>query len=174
MGIAGLGSIGQHIAGTANHFGLDVIGYKRRASDVPGVRRVYAGDEWGEFLEGLDYLVLTLPDTPETHHLVDAEALKRLPARAWVVNVGRGPLIDSEALAEALRDGHIAGAVLDVFETEPLPADSPLWDLENCYVTPHVAAESFPEDIVEIFRRNYARYRDGEALDYVIDFARGY
>ncbi|MFB4203119.1 Glyoxylate/hydroxypyruvate reductase A [wastewater metagenome] len=174
MGIAGLGSIGQHIAGTANHFGLDVIGYKRRASDVPGVRRVYAGDEWDRFLEGLDYLVLTLPDTPETHHLVDAAALERLPAHAWVVNVGRGPLIDSDALAGALRDGRIAGAVLDVFETEPLPADSPLWDLENCYVTPHVAAESFPEDIVEIFRRNYARYRDGEALDYVIDFARGY
>ncbi|WP_435103613.1 D-2-hydroxyacid dehydrogenase [Arhodomonas sp. AD133] len=174
MGIAGLGSIGKHIASTANHFGLDVIGYKRSPGDVVGVTRVYAGDEWHAFLERLDYLVLTLPDTPETHHLLDAEALRHLPTHAWVINVGRGPLIDSDALAQALRDQRIGGAVLDVFETEPLPTDSPLWQLDNCYVTPHVAAESFPEDIADIFRHNYARYQTGKELDYVIDFKRGY
>ncbi|WP_440995232.1 D-2-hydroxyacid dehydrogenase [Arhodomonas sp. SL1] len=174
MGIAGLGSIGQHIAATANHFGLEVLGYKRSPGEVAGVKRVYAGDEWQDFLGALDYLVLTLPDTAATRHMLDSTALARLPDHTWVVNVGRGPLIDSDALAEALQDGGIGGAVLDVFEEEPLPADSPLWDLENCYVTPHVAAASFPEDIVGIFRRNYEHYRRGEELDYVIDFQRGY
>ncbi|MGD8429152.1 MAG: D-2-hydroxyacid dehydrogenase, partial [Ectothiorhodospiraceae bacterium] len=157
VGIMGLGSIGQHIAATAAHFGMKVLGHKRSPGKVPNVDRVYAGAQLRDFLSQLDYLVITLPHTAETEHLIDASAFDALPSSAVVINVGRGSVVDEPALVDALRDGRIGGAILDVFEEEPLPKDSPLWSLDNVVVTPHVAADSFPEDIVRIFADNYRR-----------------
>ena len=174
LGVAGLGSIGRHIAATGRHFGMRVLGYRRRPGEVEGVERVYAGDQFRAFLAEPDYVVLILPATAESRHLVDSAALAAMRPEAWLINVGRGAVVDEAALAEALRRGRIGGAVLDVFEQEPLPAESPLWGLDDCIVTPHVAAESFPSDIVAIFLENWRRYRAGETLQHGIDFERGY
>jgi phosphoglycerate dehydrogenase-like enzyme len=174
LGVAGLGSIGRHIAATGRHFGMRVTGYRRSPGSVDGVDRVYSDGEFGRFVIDLDYLVLTLPNTPATHHLLGADAIAAMPARARVINVGRGGVVDADALAEALHERRIAGAVLDVFEEEPLPRESPLWTLPGCHVTPHVAARSFPADIAAIFTDNLRRYLDGRELCYRVDFERGY
>ncbi len=174
LGIAGLGSIGRRIAATAGHFGMRVLGYKRSPGEVDGVERVYSGDAFPEFAAAVDYLVLVLPATDETRGLVGAQVLAEMGERAWLINVGRGPVVDQAALVEALRNNVIGGAILDVFEEEPLPSSSPLWRLPNAVVTPHVAAESFPEDIARIFADNWRRYQAGESLLYPIDFERGY
>lgn len=174
LGVAGLGSIGQHLAATGGHFGMHVTGYRREPGEVENVARVYHGDQLHAFLAELDYLVLTLPNTRATHHMIDAEALAAMSPDSCVINVGRGGVIDARALVDALRAERIGGAVLDVFEEEPLPPESPLWDLPGCHVTPHVAAESFPADIVRLFLDNLARYRAGRELDHGIDFDRGY
>ncbi|HKJ95899.1 MAG TPA: NAD(P)-dependent oxidoreductase, partial [Gammaproteobacteria bacterium] len=126
------------------------------------------------FVSEPDYLVLTLPATDSTYHLVDRETLDAMRGDARLINVGRGSLVDEPALVDGLRKGAIAGAVLDVFEEEPLPESSPLWELSNCHVTPHVAADSFPEDIAGIFAENYRRYVAGRELLYRVDFERGY
>jgi phosphoglycerate dehydrogenase-like enzyme len=127
-----------------------------------------------EFLAEPDYLVCVLPDTPETTRLLDEDRLRRLRPGCVLLNVGRGNLIDEQALAAALPRGGLAGAVLDVFEREPLPADSPLWDAPGLVLTAHVAAHSRPADIARIFRANYNRYRAGQTLDHLVDFGRGY
>ena len=136
--------------------------------------RVYAGDEFEAFLAEPEYVVLILPGTRESRHLINAETLAAMRAGAWLINVGRGAVVDEAALASALADGRLGGAVLDVFENEPLAPESPLWSLDNCVVTPHVAAESFPSDIAAIFAENWRRYRAGEPLRHVVDFERGY
>lgn len=174
LGVAGLGSIGLHIVSTGRHFGMRVLGYRRSSGSVEGVERVFSDSEFHAFMADLDYLVLTLPNTPATHRLLDADALAALPERACIINVGRGGVVDAGALAEALRQRRIAGAVLDVFEEEPLPQDSPLWTLPGCHITPHVAARSFPADIAAIFKDNLRRHLDGRDLCYRVDFARGY
>ena len=115
-----------------------------------------------------------LPDTPQTDNLLDAEALSLLPSHACFVNVGRANVVDDDALVAALRAGKLGGAVLDVFEEEPIPQDSPLWDTPNLLVTAHMAAVSHPELIVPIFLDNYRRYRAGSKLTNVIDFDLGY
>lgn len=174
MGICGLGSIGRHIAATGRHFGMRVVGYRRSSGDCDGVDQVYSGDQLHAFLAEPDYLVLALPQTAATHHLIDADALARLRPDATVINVGRGDAIDEAALANALQAGHLRHAVLDVFEHEPLPASSPLWRLPNVTLTPHNAARSFPADIVRLFLTNYERYCRGETLEHLVDFERGY
>lgn len=174
IGVAGLGSIGCHIAAMAASFGMRVLGYRRSAADVAGVERVYASGELHAFLTQLDYLVITLPATPETTHLFDGDTFRAMKGDAMLINVGRGRVVAQDDLVRALRDGRIRGAVLDVFESEPLPDDSPLWDMPNVYITPHVAGESRPEDIIRIFSENYARFMARRPLEHVIDFDRGY
>lgn len=174
LGVAGLGSIGQRVAAAAAHFDMRVTGYKRTPGTVPGVERVQVGGDFAAFAAEQEFLVLVLPGTPETQHLVDARVLAAMAPDAWIINVGRGSAIDQPALVDALAAGRIGGAVLDVLEEEPLPADSPLWDLPNAIITPHVAAESFPEQIVEVFIENLQRFERGEPLLHPIDLARGY
>jgi len=118
--------------------------------------------------------VLTLPDTPETKHFINTDSLKLMKPSAVVMNVGRGCIINEVDLVTALREGVIRGAVLDVFENEPLAQDSPLWQLPNVYITPHTAAMSFPEDIVRIFVENYKRFLQKQPLSHIIDFDLGY
>lgn len=174
LGILGTGSIGRHIAVTGKAFGLGVTGYSRGGAPVDGFDRVFAPGALDEFLAEPDYLVCVLPDTPETRRLLDEERLRALRPDCVLVNVGRGSLLDEAALAAALRRGDLRGAVLDVFEHEPLPADSPLWDAPGLVLTAHVAAQSRPADIARSFLANYNRYVAGEPLHDLIDFQRGY
>jgi phosphoglycerate dehydrogenase-like enzyme len=174
LGIMGTGSIGRHIAIMAAPFGLSVIGYSRGGTPVAGFERIFPAGRLTQFLAEPDYLVCVLPDTPETHHLLDENAFRVLPRRCCLVNIGRGNVIDEAALLDALQQGEIAGAVLDVFQQEPLPADNPLWDAPGLTVTAHVAGQSWPTDIARIFIENYNRYVAAETLKYRIDFERGY
>jgi len=174
LGIVGLGSIGQHLAKTAAGFDLRVIGLNRSGSSCEAVEQVYTQESLSDFLANADYLVLTLPDTANTRHFINADTLAMMKSSAVLINVGRGSLVDENDLVTALQQGQIKAAVLDVFETEPLSQDSMLWEQPNAFVTPHVAAASFPQDVIEIFVENYARFTSNEPLLHVIDFERGY
>ena len=174
LGIIGLGSIGRELALTARHFGIRVTGLNRSGKACDAVEKVYTAADMAAFLEGLDYVVLTLPATSRTRHLIKADTLKLMKPSAVLINVGRGNSICEPDLIEALRGGVIGGAVLDVFETEPLPQDSPLWLMPNVYITPHTSAISFADEIVQVFVDNYRRFIRGEPLQYVVDFELGY
>ena len=174
LGIIGLGSIGRHIAQTARQFGIQVTGLNRSGKPCADVKTVYTIETMARFLKDLDYLVLTLPDTPQTKHFINADRLKLMNPSTVLMNVGRGSIINEADLIWALREDVIGGAVLDVFENEPLAQDSPLWDFHNVYVTPHHAATSFPEDIAGIFIDNYQRFIKEESLRHTIDFESGY
>ncbi|MBU4425330.1 MAG: D-2-hydroxyacid dehydrogenase [Proteobacteria bacterium] len=174
LGICGLGSIGRHIAQTAKHFGMKVWGYKRSYEEVPEVDRIFAGANFGEFLSNPDYLVITLPSTPETMHFFDYDAFHAMKRTSVLISIGRGNVVSERALVRALEEKLIRGAVLDVFEEEPLPGESPLWALPNVVITPHNSGFSFPEDIVKIFAENYRRFVDKKPLKYIVDFSRGY
>ena len=174
LGIIGLGSIGRALALTARHFGIRVTGLNRTGRPCDAVEKVYTADNLGEFLEALDYVVLTLPATRQTRHFINADVLKLMKPSAVLINVGRGNSINEADLVCALREGIIGGAVLDVFENEPLPRESLLWQLPNVYVTPHTAATSFPDDVSSVFVQNYQRYLRQEPLLHVVDFELGY
>jgi len=174
LGIIGLGSIGQHVAHTARSFGIRVTGLNRSGKPCDGVEKVYTEENLAEFLAEPDYLVLTLPDTRQSRNFINAGVLGMMKSSVVLINVGRGSIVNENDLATALQQRQIGGAVLDVFETEPLPSDSPLWGLPNVYITPHFAAASFPEDVVEIFVENYGRFIQGRPLLHLIDFDRGY
>lgn len=174
MGICGLGSIGQAIARTAGHFQMQVLGLSRSATPVPGVKTVYPPQAITELARQVDYLVTVLPNTAETQGLINANVLQALGPTGTLINVGRGAAVNEQALIDALEQNKIAGAILDVFATEPLPTDSPLWGFDNVIITPHNSAVTFPKDIAGIFCDNYRRFTAGEPLNYVIDFQRGY
>lgn len=167
MVIVGLGAIGAHIARLARTLGLHVIGVRRRSrTEHDHVEEIHPPGALLDLLPRADWLVLTCPLTDATRGLIDAAALARLPARAHLLNVGRGPVVDEPALIAALQTGRLAGAYLDVFETEPLPADSPLWDLPNVIITPHDSSISTGNRarVSELFLQNLARWARGEAL----------
>ena len=174
LGIVGLGSIGACLARMASQFGIRVTGLSRSGIPCDKVEKVYASDDFAGFVAEPDYIVLTLPDTIKTKHFIDADKLSLMKPTAVLMNVGRGSLINESDLVTALRKGAIGGAVLDVFENEPLTPDSPLWTLPNVYITPHTAAKSVPEDIVGVFVENYKRFTQGKILAHVIDFDLGY
>lgn len=173
LGILGVGDIGGRLAATGRHFGMRLRGLTR-SGVADGVHESFGPDERLAFADGLDVLVGVLPDTPQTREFVDEELLERLAPGAVFVNVGRGATVDEDALVRALRRGHPAWAVLDVFREEPLPADHPLWELDNAYLTFHTAALSNPEDIVPVFLENLRRWREGKPLRYLMDPGRGY
>ena len=165
MGIVGLGSIGGEVARLAQHFGMHVIGVRRTPrGDEPC--ETWPTDRLHELLPLVDTLVLTAPLTDETRDLIGAPELALLPQGAHVINVGRGQLIDEPALVAALQSGHLGGAALDVFVVEPLPADSPLWNLPNVIVTPHSAGGTplAYQRAADFFATNLARYQAGEVM----------
>ena len=174
IGIMGTGSIGAHIAATAAAFNLNTLGLSRSGHAVDGFDAVWSPAGLDAFLARSHYLVSTLPATPETDRMLNADALARLPEGAVFVNVGRSNVVDHEALVDALTGGRLAAAVLDVFEEEPLPGDSPLWNAPNLSITAHIAAISHPLLIVPVFIENYRRFVAGEPLKYVVDFDAGY
>ncbi len=174
LGIMGLGSIGGHIAKVAAGFGLRLIGMNTSGSHQPGMEQVYTVSRLHEFLAQADHVVAVLPDTPATTGLMDAAAFAAMKPAALFINVGRGNLVDEAALAVALEQGQIAGAVLDVFRQEPLPANSPLWAAPNLAITAHIATRSWPKDVAGIFVDNFRRFQQGLDLKYLIDRERGY
>lgn len=175
LGVMGTGSISRHIAHTAKTFGMNVTGLSRSGAPLPAsFDNVMPVGRLHEFLEEVDYLVSALPQTKETDQLLDTAALARLPAHAYYINVGRSNIIDDEALINAIRGGRLAGAALDVFDEEPLPPESPLWDAPNLSITAHIASASHPSLIVPVFVENYHRYINKQPLKYTVDFDAGY
>ena len=165
--LLGLGGVGREIARLAQGFGMRVIGVRRDPShEVPGVDELHAPDDLPALARRADHLAVTLPLTDATRHLVDAAVLDALPSDAVVVNVGRGAVVDEQALIERLSDGSLAGAALDVFEREPLPRDSQLWALSNVILSPHDTAlvPAEPKRVMDLFLDNLRRYLDGEPL----------
>ena len=164
--VVGLGTLGRGVASRAAALGMRVTGVKRTVEQVTDVERVYPSDDLVEAVEGVDFVVLACPLTDETHHLLDGEVLAAMDGSAYLVNVARGPVVDETALVGALREGEIAGAALDVFEAEPLPEESPLWDMEEVLVTPHRAAATWEyyQLVGDIVRENVERAARGEEL----------
>lgn len=166
--VAGLGEIGRHVAVTFANLGTTVVGVARpggRRPALPGVT-VTDTDSLDAVLPETDILVLATPLTPQTQHLIDARRLGLLPHGAVLVNIARGPVVDQPALIDALRDDRLGGAALDVTDPEPLPADSPLWDLPNVLISPHSASTLASENeyLVGLFIDNLSRWRDGRPL----------
>ena len=174
--VVGMGNIGRAIADRARPFGMRVVGVKRTVGeDDPAwehADELYVTGRLHDALGEADYVAVALPGTPETRHLVDAEAIGATKPGAYFVNVGRGAVVDEGALVEALEGGHLSGAALDVFEVEPLPEESPLWELENVMISPH-STDMVPALInrrqTDLFCENLRRYLAGESLLNVLD-----
>jgi phosphoglycerate dehydrogenase-like enzyme len=141
---------------------------------VAGVERVYPRRELRRALGAADFVVLVVPLNDFTRGMIDEGELAAMRPSAWLINIGRGALVDESALVRALQRRTIAGAVLDVFTTEPLPPAHPLWSLDNAVITPHIAGPNLPEEIAPVFNDNLARYLSGRPLKHVVDRRRGY
>lgn len=177
LGIVGLGKIGQEIARLGNAFGMRVLAVKRSpGQSTDGVNRVVSMEGLEMVLKESDYLVLTVPLTPETKGMIGAKQLELMKPTAILINVARGEVVNQGDLIAALQQGVIAGAGLDVFETEPLESKSPLWQLDNCIITPHCAALSpqYMTRATDLFCRNLDAYLRGEPLPTQVDPKRGY
>jgi len=193
LGIVGYGSIGREIAHVAQAFGMEVLAVKRnvRQPEDSGVNYVIpgTGDPEGVYFHRLyppeallsmvrecDFVVVTVPLTEATRGMIDAKVLAAMKPTAYLINVSRGDVVDEEALVRALQEGQIAGAALDVFSTEPLPAESPLWELPNAIISPHVAGNTtdYNEKAAHLFLENLKRYLAQEELLNRVDRARGY
>ena len=175
--LVGLGGLGGQVARTLAGLGVEVWGLRRSDTPPPdGVARSVRPAELRSALGSVDALVVACPHTAETHHMIGAEELAALPDGAFVVNIARGGVIDEAALVAALADGHLGGAALDVFEHEPLPPDSPLWDMPNVLVSPHRASVVDAENtlIVDLFIDNLRRFLDDRPLRNVYERDRGY
>jgi phosphoglycerate dehydrogenase-like enzyme len=191
MGIVGYGSIGREVGRLARAFGMRVLATKRRVGERrdTGYELPATGDPEGtapakmfppsqlrEMLAQSDFVVLAAPLTPETEGLIGEEELRAMKPNAYLVNIARGQIINEAALIRALQEGWIAGAGLDVFEQEPLSSNSPLWDLENVILSPHVAGFTihYDERATDLFAENLRRYLVGEPLLNLVDRERGY
>lgn len=174
VGIMGLGNLGAQSARMLQAAGFLVRGWSRSRKEIPGVRSFAGSGELAEFLAGTDILVCLLPSTPETEGLIDATLLARLPRGAELVNAGRGPHVRVPDLLAALDSGHLEGAVLDVFEEEPLPAGHPLWSHPRVTVTPHVASTASRPQRARYFAGVIAAHEAGRPLPNLYDPDRGY
>ncbi len=177
VGLIGVGSIGGGAARQLGKLPLHIVGVSRHGRPHPQVHEMVAMDQLDAVLPRLDYLFVSLPATPETVGLFDRRRLQSLKPGAGVINVGRGSTFDYEALANLLASGHLSGAVIDVFDEEPLPPDSPLWAAPNFIVTPHVSADdgdSYVPITLQLFFENFARYVAGESLVNVVRPELGY
>lgn len=178
LGLVGLGSIGLHVAQYASALGMRVIAVREHVDreKPPGVDEVLPSSKLLDLLDQSDYVVLSAPLTPETTRMIDREQLAAMKPDAWLINVGRGPLINEAALIEALRKRRIGGAALDVFNEEPLPPDSPLWDMDNVLITPHTGgvSQKMWERQYVLFAENLRRYLSGRPLLGLVNKQRGY
>jgi phosphoglycerate dehydrogenase-like enzyme len=176
LGILGLGAIGQELARKAAALELRVIGTRRSPGPLPHVEAVHAPEETDTVLGQSDFVVLLLPATPGTENFINAQRLRAMKRSAWLLNFARGALIVDDDLIAAVRSKTIAGAVLDVFREEPLPASHPFWKTEGILVLPHIGG-GHPDRraiVAEMFAENARRYLEGRPLDALVDRARGY
>jgi glyoxylate/hydroxypyruvate reductase len=180
VGIVGLGRVGREVARVARALGMRVIGSRRSAATsgerVDNVDRVLPPDQLRELLTASDYVVLSVPHSADTSGMLGTAELQVMRPTAVLINIARGAIMDEAALVDALRAGRLAGAALDVFQREPLPEDSPLWDMPNVLVTPHSMSTATDENerLVELFCANLRRYLDGDDLLNVVNKVRGY
>ena len=178
VGFVGLGSIGRTAASHASALGMRVIAVREHPEkgSPDGVQQVFAPAQLDTLLSQSDYVVLAAPVTSATNNLIDAERLSKMKPDAYLINVGRGQLVDEGALIKVLRENKIGGAALDVFVEEPLPSDSPLWDLENVLITPHIGSltENQWERQYALIAENMRRYLNHQPLMAVVDKQNGY
>lgn len=179
VGIVGLGHIGSEVARLSKSFGMKVMATRRsvkKAGKTKNVDLVLPQAQMKEILGKSDYIVLCVPLTPETRHIIGEAELRSMKESAYIINIGRGDLIDEEVLIRALDERRIAGAALDVIAIEPLPKDSRLWDMDNVILSPHVSGnmENYMDQATELFCDNVHRYLGGKKLHNVIDRKKGY
>ncbi len=174
IGVAGLGSIGAEIVRKARAFDMNVDGLSFSGKHAQLVDHHYTPDEWLKFVKDLDYLVLTLPLTKATHHVINRDILQVMKSTAVLVNVGRGALIDEGDLYSVMQSGHLQAAILDVFETEPLPKEHAFFSVPNVYVTSHLSGPSTTDGVSRFFVENIKRYLNKQPLNGLVDRKRGY
>jgi D-2-hydroxyacid dehydrogenase (NADP+) len=164
--VVGLGTLGRGVVDRLTGLGLDVAGVRRTPTPEPGVDRVYTPTNLRAAVSDARFVIAAVPLTPQTERLIDAEVLAAMREDAYLINVARGAVVDQPALIETLRDGGIAGAALDVFETEPLPPSSPLWGMDEVIVSPHCAGftHQYYEHVGSIVTENVTRIRAGDRL----------
>jgi phosphoglycerate dehydrogenase-like enzyme len=169
VGILGLGAIGKEIARKCKAFDMTVYGTARTKKDIEEVDFFFLPDGLHEVIREVDYLINVMPLTPQTKRLIGARELSAMKSTAFLISLGRGQTIDEGALVQALQDGEIAGAALDVFCTEPLPKDSPLWEMKNVIITPHIGgmSDNYVEQILSVFENNLQRFLEGERQDLI-------
>ena len=174
--VYGIGSIGAEIARLGAALGMRVIGVRRRVEAVPGVERIVPPELLEDVAAEADYLAIAAPLTRATRGAISRDVIGRMKKTAWIVNIARGAIVDEDALVEALRAGRLGGAGLDALTTEPLPADHPLWTLENVMISPH-SSNSSPhvrERTLALFMENLRRFKAGDDLLNRVDFEAGY
>ena len=174
VGIMGLGVLGERVARAVAHFEFPARGWSRTAKDVPGVRCFAGAAQFDEFLAGTRVLVCLLPLTPQTRDIMNARNLSRLMPGGYVINVARGAHLVDEDLIALLDSGHLAGAALDVFRTEPLPAGHPFWRHPKVTVTPHTSARTLRDETIAQIARKMVALERGEPIVGVVDAQRGY
>ncbi|MFS0723081.1 D-2-hydroxyacid dehydrogenase [Paenibacillus sp. 1P07SE] len=177
MGIVGVGAIGEELARMAKALGMTTLGVRRSAAPVDTIDRMYGLDDLDTVLAESDVVVAIMPLTDESHHMFGREQFARMKETAIFINVSRGATVDTDALVDALRSGVIAGAGLDVFEQEPLPAEHPLWTLSNVIMTPHNGGvtDRYEERVLDIFLANLATYlKEGKPSINLVDTERQY
>lgn len=172
--VLGLGALGEAVAVALERLNFDVAGWSRSAKEIPGIDSFSGDDGLEGALKRAEILILLLPLTSETRDLMNTERLGLMPEGAFVINPGRGPLIDDEALLSALDSGRIAHATLDVFRVEPLPKDHPFWAHPRVTVTPHIASDTRAESAAEVIAENIRRGEAGEPFLHVVDREAGY
>jgi D-3-phosphoglycerate dehydrogenase len=176
VAIVGAGGIGRALIGLVEPFGMRVLAVTRRGNPVPGAAATVPADRVDDVLGEADYVVLAAPGTPGARRVIDADRLARMRPGAWLVNVGRGSLVDTDALVAALEAGRLGGAALDVTDPEPLPAGHPLWARDDVLITPHIATPPDAErrHMAQRIRDNVARLAAGAPLLGVVDREAGY
>lgn len=172
--ILGIGALGAACGLALHNLGFPVTGWSRSPKNVANIRCLHGDDGLREALTGAQIVILLLPQTPQTENILNAESLRLLAHGAFIINPGRGPLIDDVALLTALDSGQIAHATLDVFRMEPLPADHPFWAHPKVTVTPHIASTTRPETAAGVIAANIARGEAGEPFRYLVDRSLGY
>jgi len=176
LGILGLGAVGGEVARMAKAFSMRMIGTKRRPENIAHVDEVLPAERTDEVLARSDFLLLLLPATPATDNFINAERLAKMKPTAWLLNFGRGHLIKDDDLIAAVKNKTIAGAVLDVFRQEPLPAEHPFWKTDGILVLPHIGGPHPQRDrfVAKLFVDNLRRFLDGTPLKEVVDRSAGY
>ena len=175
VGIMGLGNIGRGIGDSLVHQGFKVLGWGANHKSSLGNIQYFFGDkQLGDFLEKTDILINILPLTESTNNILRKHELQRLPRGAFIINMGRGGIVNETDLLSLLDEGHIAAAAMDVFEEEPLPANNPLWSHPSVYITPHIAGQSNPQSSAKTIAKNIRRIEDGKMPFPIYNIAKGY